>query len=181
MDATQLLTKQHRTVEQLFTTLKDTSAASRKEVLTNLARNLVAHMKIEEEIFYPAAQDIDPDQVKESYAEHADALPLLDKLMGENLSDDQFMMIVEQFEEKISHHVKDEEGKLFPQCRSNMDPEQLSELGEEMQSLFEDIFSGAVSLEEIDTDIASAEEEAEHPRSEKQDEKKRSARGKKTA
>lgn len=82
MDATELLTKQHRIVEQLFSQLKEASSDSREDIVTNLARNLVAHMKIEEEIFYPAAQEIDSEQVQESFSEHADAMPLLDKLMS---------------------------------------------------------------------------------------------------
>lgn len=67
------------------------------------------------------------------------------------------MQIAQELEDKISHHVKEEEKELFPQCRSHMDTEQLTELGEEMQSLFEDIFTGAVDLNEMESDSAVSE------------------------
>ena len=70
MKATALLENQHRKVEALFKKLEG-GRSNPATVLTELANSLVAHMAIEQNIFYPAAKEIDDELINESYEEHA--------------------------------------------------------------------------------------------------------------
>ena len=76
MDPIQLLKRQHREVEALFKKIeKARSAEPRRALLAELAANLKLHMAIEEEIFYPAVQQLPvkkaEDMTLEAYEEHA--------------------------------------------------------------------------------------------------------------
>ena len=54
MKATELLVNQHHEVEQLFEQLENVEEGDEKIVREELARNLIGHMSIEEEMFTAA-------------------------------------------------------------------------------------------------------------------------------
>ena len=69
MDPIQLLKKQHREVEALFKKIEKTrSAEQRRALMAELASNLKLHMAIEEEIFYPAVQQLPAKKAEENQA-----------------------------------------------------------------------------------------------------------------
>ncbi len=75
-DPTRLLKKQHREVEALFKQIEKTEGAEeRRQLFQQLSQHLQIHMKIEEEMFYPAMREIHTkkaeEMVLESYEEHA--------------------------------------------------------------------------------------------------------------
>lgn len=152
MDAISLLTKQHRKVEQLFSEIEKDSTQNRSELMNDLAKNLIAHMKIEEEIFYPSSKEIDEKLVEESYEEHQKALMILDTILAEEIEEQEVDELLEKLKSAIEHHVKEEEQQLFPKCKAAMEQEDLKEIGDEMQVLFENIMSGTVTLEELEAD-----------------------------
>jgi hemerythrin superfamily protein len=134
-DAIALLKEDHRAVEKLFKQYESASGEGRKE---NLARRicleLTIHTKIEEEIFYPACDGkIEEDKLKEAYVEHDAAKLLIAEIeAGNGQSDDFFDAKVQVLSEEIVHHVKEEEGELFPQVRkAKLD---LDALGEQLAS-----------------------------------------------
>ena len=60
VDAVELLTKQHREVEDLFEQfekLTDRAKASKKKIADQICNALIMHTTIEEEIFYPATRE----------------------------------------------------------------------------------------------------------------------------
>ena len=73
MKATELLVNQHREVEQLFEQLESFEEGDEKIVREELARNLIGHMVIEEEMFYPAMREAMPEHVSLAEVEHAAA------------------------------------------------------------------------------------------------------------
>jgi len=136
MLATKLLEKQHRKVEGIFSKLEGKSSKA-EELVIELANDLAAHMTIEQEIFYPAIQDVDRKLVFESYEEHAIAEVALKRLLAADPESEEFQARVTALKELIEHHVKEEEEDLFPEVEKKLDDDKLKELGTRMQELFE--------------------------------------------
>lgn len=138
MDATQLLTKQHRKVEGIFRKLGRKNADA-ETLLTELANDLVAHMAIEQELFYPAIRKVDQTLVLESYEEHALAEMALKRLLATDPGDDAFQARVTALKELIEHHVKEEEKELFPRVKKAFDDAELRALGRQMRTRFNEV------------------------------------------
>jgi hemerythrin superfamily protein len=137
MNATELLEKQHRKVEAIFSKLEDEEKLSdAKELVEELANDLAAHMTIEQELFYPAVRAVDSELVAESFEEHALAEVALKRLLT-SASPEAFKARVTALKELIQHHVEEEEEELFPKVDKTLDDDKLEELGEQMETLFE--------------------------------------------
>ena len=119
-DAIELLSDDHIAVQQLFqefdSLVEDKADASERE---SLARQICAllsiHTQIEEEIFYPAAQEVldSDDLVDDALAEHAQAKLLIAEIEAASADDPGYDELVRQLGEAISQHVKEEEETLF--------------------------------------------------------------------
>ena len=138
MKATKLLEKQHRKVEAIFKKLEKGSSEA-EELLIELSNDLAAHMTIEQEIFYPAIQDVDHDVVLEAYEEHALAEVALKRLHAADPESDVFKARVVALKELIEHHVKEEEKELFPEVEKALDEDKLKELGKQMKARFDEV------------------------------------------
>jgi hemerythrin superfamily protein len=134
-DAIALLKEDHRRVQKLFEEFEDAKGNGHKEKLARkICLELTVHTMIEEEIFYPASEGkIDEDLLKEAYVEHDSAKLLIAEIeAATGKSDDFFDAKVQVLSEQIDHHVKEEEGDLFPQVRkADLD---LAALGERLAS-----------------------------------------------
>ena len=135
MDATRLLTEDHRKVEELFEQFEKASGDGRKEQLARqICTELKVHSMIEEEIFYPALRGkISDDDLDEAYVEHDGAKVLINEIEAGGADEDFFDAKVKVLQEQIEHHVEEEEksrGNLFQQARAaDVD---LAALGERM-------------------------------------------------
>ena len=136
MKATSLLEKQHRKVESLFKQLEG-GKSEPAPLLAELANELVAHMAIEQESFYPAVRQVKEDLILESYEEHAIAELALKRLLATDPEDISFKARVTTLKELIQHHVEEEEEELFPKVEEAVDEKRLMELGKELKAEFE--------------------------------------------
>lgn len=141
MNAIELLESQHRKVEALFKKLEG-GRSDPEKVLTELANSLAAHMSIEQEIFYPAIKEVDPELVNESYEEHSIAEVALKRLLATEPEDEAFDARVTALKELIEHHVEEEEQELFPAVEKALGKETLTNLGKVMLPRFEQVFEG---------------------------------------
>jgi len=126
-DAIQLLTADHRSVEQLFKAFekaeKEDDMEMMEQVITTACAALQAHSKIEEEIFYPAvraeAGDDEElmDQLNEADVEHGAVDALVERLTTQKLDDDRYKANFTVVMEYVKHHVKEEEKEMFPKVR----------------------------------------------------------------
>src|SRR3954471_16322043 len=119
-DAIALLKADHRKVEELFEQFESASGSAKKQkIALQICLELSGHTKIEEEIFYPACEGkVEEDLLKEAFVEHDAAKLLMAEIeAGDGQSDDFFDAKVQVLSEEIEHHVKEEEGELFPQVR----------------------------------------------------------------
>jgi len=120
-DAIAMLKDDHMKVAQLFKDFEklddvDGDDDAKGSIAEQICTELKVHAQIEEEIFYPAAREAidEEDLVDEAEAEHADAKELIAQLESMEPDDDDFDKKVKLLNEAIDHHVKEEEGELFP-------------------------------------------------------------------
>lgn len=132
-DAIKLLKQDHKQVNDLFKDYEKTDDDRRKqEIADMICKALTVHAQIEEEIFYPAAYAAldDDDMLDEAEVEHASAKALIAEIQASTVGEPLFDARMTVLGEYIRHHVAEEEGEMFPECRtSTMD---LKALGEQM-------------------------------------------------
>jgi hemerythrin superfamily protein len=121
-DAITLLKQDHRIVEALFDEFEDAEEADQSSIAQRVCQLLTVHAQIEEELVYPAAKEAFEDEeendlVAEAEVEHGSAKELIAKLEGMSSDDEHFKATVKVLGEYIKHHVKEEEGELFPQLK----------------------------------------------------------------
>lgn len=138
MDATELLTKDHEAVKQLFAEFERAeSDDSKLDLYEDLREQLLLHARIEEDIFYPAVREADPkkgdQQIKEALGEHQQVEQMLAKLdqMTADI-DAEFAETMSKLASSVEHHVQEEENQVFVTARKLGD-ERLSELGARLQ------------------------------------------------
>ncbi len=146
MEATTLLIKDHETVKKLFEQFDaagDTAFKAKKDLFDAIKTELLIHMDIEETIFYPSVK-AEPseelkDEIREADEEHHVAKLLIAEISGMKPEDEEYDAKVTVLKENIEHHVREEEGELFPKTRKRLGRERLEELGEEMEERKEEI------------------------------------------
>ena len=109
----------------------DLSAREKRGLVDTICLALEVHAQIEEELFYPALQPIDPEIVAKSLPEHAEVKRLVLALRGMSPGEAGFDMTVMELMRKVIHHVADEETTLLPDAERQM-AGQLGELGVRM-------------------------------------------------
>jgi len=115
-NAITLLRADHQKVTDLFETFeKSRSTAKKKVIAQEICTELRVHAKIEEEIFYPAAKDAlnDKEMVPEALVEHDGVKKLIAEIENSE-GGEMFDARVKVLSELVKHHVKEEQGELFP-------------------------------------------------------------------
>ncbi len=134
-DAVAVLKADHRAVEKLFKDFErsgPTAYKSKRRLVDQMITALSQHAAIEEEALYPTARKQDPGvspQVLEALEEHHVVKWELDELQDLDPRDERFDAKVSVLIENVRHHVREEEGDLFPSLRRAMSRAQLLELG----------------------------------------------------
>lgn len=134
MDAIALLKNDHRLVNELFKKFEKTGERAfktRQALVDKILRELVSHTYIEEQIFYPFIRALNKtlnDQTLEALEEHHAAKATLAELQMMTASQERFTPKVTVLIESVRHHVKEEEGELFPAVRKASDRQALVDL-----------------------------------------------------
>jgi len=121
-DAIDLLKRDHREVEELFTEFgKSTDDDERIRLAQRICSALSVHAKVEEELFYPAARDAlgrdDATMVYEADVEHGSLKQLIAEIDGNTANDEMFSARMQVLKEYVQHHVREEEMRLMPAVR----------------------------------------------------------------
>ena len=154
VDPIKLLMDDHKEVHVLFQKYlkladKDADADERQPLAEQICLLLSIHATIEEEIFYPAAYaaGVDAALLDEVEVEHASCKELIAQIRSMDADDDLYDAKVTVLSEYIDHHVKEEEGELFPKCRkSSMD---LPAIGAQMSERKEALMSEMTEVMEV--------------------------------
>lgn len=122
-DAITLLTEDHKKVLKLFKDFEklgeQDDSESKEELVRQICTELTVHAQIEEEIFYPAVRDAisNDDMLDEAEVEHASAKDLIAQLESMQPGDELYDAKVTVLGEYINHHVKEEQGEMFPKVK----------------------------------------------------------------
>jgi len=151
-DAIDLLKADHRRVKDLYDDFKDaTGKASRAKIANEAMLELKIHTEIEEKLFYPTVRRAlvaaigkadATDMMNEADEEHHVCKLLIAELEtldpGSDHWDAKFTVLCEN----VLHHVKEEEGEMFPQARKlDLD---LEALGHEMMERKQELKANGV-------------------------------------
>jgi hemerythrin superfamily protein len=134
MNAIELLTSQHREVEELFASIEIAASPEQKEKLFEvLADKLAVHLAIEEHQFYPAAKAKGTENMLfESLEEHLGIKRVLTDLLDSDEGDETFDAKLKVLKDQVNHHVEEEEQGLFPNVKKFLDETELNDLGKTM-------------------------------------------------
>jgi hypothetical protein len=138
MNAIDLLTRDHKHLKTLLARAVTAQGEERREELIETLRSeLVAHERMEEEVFYPPLRDNKKthDIVLEGYQEHHVADLILDELLELPADSEMWQPKVKVLQENIEHHIEEEEGEMFKKARSILSDEELEQLGTRMEAV----------------------------------------------
>ncbi|MCU1490411.1 MAG: hemerythrin [Acidimicrobiaceae bacterium] len=134
-DAITLLRADHRSVEKLFKAFEKSSPGAhveRRRIVDEIIVELSRHAAIEEQVLYPSARRevaASEDEVLEALEEHHVAKWLCSELEGMDPEAERFAAKTTVLIESVRHHVKEEEGELFPLLRQKITRKRLNEIG----------------------------------------------------
>jgi hemerythrin superfamily protein len=138
MDAIALLKEDHRRVKELFDRFDkagDRANKTKCKLVDSMIEELSVHAAIEEQVFYPAVREAVPDlddDILEAIEEHHIVKWTLSELRDLDPTAENYDAKVTVLIESVTHHVKEEEGELFPEVRKSMSRKDLVELGAQL-------------------------------------------------
>lgn len=140
-NATELLTHDHREVENIIISLqalkgsKDSSANTPNADFIQLDQNLTLHALAEENIFYPELKNFPETAslVPEAYTEHQEVKDMLAQMRGLSPNSDDFQSLLAQLKADLQHHVAEEENEMFVKARQVLGEQRLEELGRQIK------------------------------------------------
>lgn len=117
-----MLKQDHTKVKKLFEDFeKAKDSRTKQRIIRDTLLELDVHTKLEETLIYPAIREkIDADKIMdEALEEHHVAHTLINELkrgMGKNGRNGRYEAKFKVLGESIKHHVKEEEGTMFPEA-----------------------------------------------------------------
>ena len=124
-NAIAILKADHKKVKGLFEEFNrlcdaDGTSEEKGEVAAQICRELTIHSQTEEDIFYPALRDagVEESVMNEADVEHAGAKDLIAQISAMQPDEPLYDAKVTVLGEYIDHHVKEEEGEMFPKART---------------------------------------------------------------
>jgi len=148
--AIEMLKEDHAKVKKAFKefeTLDREDAEACRQLVQTVCAELKVHTTLEEEIFYPAVREAieDEDLMNEASVEHETAKMLIEQLENMEPDDPNYYATFTVLGEYVMHHVKEEEGEMFPQAKkADLD---LEALGSRMQERKSELLSQAEKAE----------------------------------
>lgn len=140
MNAITQLKDDHKKVKELFRRYKGLGQGARKtkaKLVDAMIRELSEHTALEELVFYPECRSRIPDTtgiVLESLEEHHIVKWTLDELRRMDPSQERYDAKVTVLIENVTHHIREEEGELFPEVSRRLTRRELNEVGDAMQA-----------------------------------------------
>jgi hypothetical protein len=140
MNAIELLEQHHEELMKLLKSLAESEPGiDRKQTFKQMQTSLIAHMVIEEEIFYPAVAKAQEEReaLAEGYEEHVMARSAAARCARSVGQDRLFQVRVGVLKEMISHHIKEERESILPRAKKAISSEDLEALGAQMQERYQ--------------------------------------------
>lgn len=140
-DLFSILEKDHQDVKTQLETVISAFESGKKVNFSKLEKIKLAldvHCKIEEKYLYPEAEKVKEasNLVTDAYKEHEEVKTQLAEFK-EDSSPDELQKYCQQILIGVEHHVKEEEGELFPILRQAWDDQKIQKLTEKAVELKE--------------------------------------------
>jgi hemerythrin-like domain-containing protein len=141
MKVTVFLRNEHENLKSLFNKYKKSNTRNgngKKELFSDIQRDILLHSQMEIEIFYPALSGTSSttavDLVSTAMTEHNAIEESLQELNSMSPSDQSFETKMAAMMDEVSRHIEKEEEEIFDVARKNLPEYRLEELGLEMES-----------------------------------------------
>lgn len=138
-DVIDFLVADHREVEETLDQIWQTTDPRVQRDLADLAiSQLVRHSVAEETIVYPAMREHLPDgdkEVEHDLDEHRELLEIMKALEGLDAASPLFVESVKSLQDKLKHHIEDEETGQFQQLREAVPRQKLVRMAVETELL----------------------------------------------
>jgi hemerythrin superfamily protein len=139
LDAVQVLTRDHRDVEELFQRFESTTDPDDKtRIAHEVIHDLAVHGEIEELLFYPRLRTLLDDGntlAEEAIHEHVEIKQTLNDLDKMTAADDGFDDKMRALMAEVRHHVEEEERDIFPKIREALPADELATLGHSLDAV----------------------------------------------
>jgi hemerythrin superfamily protein len=114
-----MLRADHKKVKALFDDYEDATPRKQQDIAQTAIQELDVHAELEEELIYPAIREgiDDDDLMNEANEEHHLVHVLIAELKKLDPSDEMFKAKFTVLGELVKHHVKEEEGEMFPKAQ----------------------------------------------------------------
>jgi len=137
-DVVDVLTADHREVEDLIAHIQDASAGGdRRDLADVLIAELVRHSVAEEMHVYPAMKKHLPDgekAVAHDVEEHKELESVMKELEAADAEGPQFVALVKQLSDILRDHVQDEEKEQFPKLRAAVSRQELVDIAGKVEA-----------------------------------------------
>ena len=138
MNAIKLLTADHKEVERMFKDCEAAARAQKRAIFLDIKAALETHAYVEETIFYPTLQSEGDKKlielVAEAIQEHIGMKCFLGELAAVSSDASRFEPLLIKLIEDVRHHVKEEEGDMFPMVEKRLSGDTLEILGSQMEA-----------------------------------------------
>jgi hemerythrin superfamily protein len=151
MDAIDLLEKDHRKVETLFQRFNDgggltgvvkrltgnaASARQKRSLAEQVCSELDVHAAIEESTFYPAIRGLRDERLDElldeSLREHGSIKDGVQEVRAALDDESRLGTAMSALQQCVDHHVREEEGEMFPRVTDVMPESERADLGRQL-------------------------------------------------
>ena len=114
-----MLKADHKKVKELFAEYEAATPRKQEDIAQTTIQELEVHAELEEELIYPAIRKGTKDDkpMNEATEEHHLVHVLIAELKELEPSDETFQAKFTVLGELVKHHVKEEEGEMFPQAQ----------------------------------------------------------------
>ena len=166
MDVTTVLKTDHRKVDALFEQIESASeraGKTKRKLFQQIKQELTVHAEAEEKLVYPRLEEGRESRhiALESYEEHRLVKQLLaeiDALSGDSEDAGGWDAKVKVLIDMVRHHVKEEEGEMFPKLKAALERDELRQLGEEVEAFKQSaLMQGTDKAAPTGTEAQSAE------------------------
>ena len=128
-NAIELITSDHRKVEQLYQRYQGANgqSQSKQAIIQEVCHELTTHAQLEEEIFYPAVErqlgKEGANLVKEARQEHSDMKRAIGQLQTRQFAGPECAQVFQTLMTGVQHHVKEEESEMLPRAQQQLGAE----------------------------------------------------------
>jgi hemerythrin-like domain-containing protein len=137
MDIFGFLKRDHKEMSDLLIKLQGTSkraSKARRRLFDQLGKEIDLHTRLEETYFYAVLEQWQEfrDTVNLAFQEHDSVKQLFLELTSLEISDRRWDEKLERLDARLRKHMEEEEQKLFPIARKNIDDMTALELGRQI-------------------------------------------------